>query len=90
MDKVKAKYPDAKIVLAEMMAAPNMGVDYANGFISLYKELATSEDVILMPFFLKDVAPYPELLLADGKHPNANGQKIVARYIWSFLQKNVL
>jgi len=90
MDRVKAKYPEAKIVLAEMLAAPNMGQDYATDFRQIYTDLSKSEEVALMPFFLQEVADKPELILPDGKHPNANGQQIVAAYIWKYLQQNVL
>jgi len=90
MDRVKAKYPDATIVLAEMLAAPNMGKEYADEFKMIYTRLAKSESVLLMPFFLQDVADRSEYILPDGKHPNAEGQKIVASYIWGYLQRAAL
>lgn len=86
MDRVKAKYPSAKIVLAEMMAAPNMGTDYRSKFQQLYTDLAKSESVLLMPFFLREVADKPEFILPDGKHPNTEGQKIVAATVWNYLK----
>src|SRR5579863_2781592 len=39
-DKVKAKYPDAKIILAGMQVPPSMGADYANSFKALFPQLA--------------------------------------------------
>ncbi len=83
---VKGKYPKAKIALCEMKAAPNMGTEYIEKFESLYTEIAASEKVLLIPFFLNDVSD-PSLLLPDGKHPNADGQKIVARYMWSYVSR---
>lgn len=86
IDGVRAKYPEVTIVLLEMLAAPNMGVDYQRDFKQIYTELAQEKSVQLVPFFLEGVAGNPKLLLPDGKHPNAGGQKIVAENIWSALK----
>ena len=40
IDKVKAKYPKAKIVIAGMMVPPNMGPDYTSKFRKIFPELA--------------------------------------------------
>lgn len=84
---VKAKNPEVKIALCEMMAPPNMGVEYIKEFSVIYKDLSASDDVIFVPFFLKGVAGNEKYLLKDGKHPNAAGQKIVAKNIWESLEK---
>lgn len=84
---VQSKNPDVKIGLCEMMAPPNMGDDYVNEFTKIYKDLAATPGVEFIPFFLEGVAGHEDLLLKDGKHPNANGQKIVAENIWKSLEK---
>jgi len=84
---VKAKNPNIKIGLCEMMAPPNMGNDYVNAFSKIYKDLSITDNVTFIPFFLDGVASREELLLKDGKHPNAEGQKIVAENIWKSLEK---
>ena len=89
VQKVKTKYPDAVIGLCAMAGAPNMGADYVVEFEKIYKDISYLEGVNYIPFFLEGVAGHPELLLTDGKHPNAEGQKIVAENIWSSL-KNLL
>ena len=83
---VKAKNPDVIIGLCEMMAAPNMGEDYVKGFSKIYRDLASSSEITLIPFFLKGVAGNEDLLLEDGKHPNAKGQVIAAENIWKYLE----
>lgn len=83
---VKAKNPDVIIGLCEMMAAPNMGDDYVKEFTKIYKDLSASPDVQFIPFFLEGVSGNQELLLKDGKHPNAEGQIIVAENIWKSLE----
>jgi len=90
IQRVKNKYPTCKIVLAEMVAAPNMGEEYAKAFSKIYVDIAKSEAVAMMPFFLKDVAGKPEVILPDGKHPNADGQKIVAKYVWGYLKTKII
>jgi acyl-CoA thioesterase I len=67
-----------KVVLAGMLAPPNMGAGYAEAFNALYPELAAKHGVPLYPFFLEGVAAVPGLLLEDGMHPNAEG---VARIV---------
>ena len=84
---VQSKNPDVKIGLCEMMAPPNMGDDYVNEFTKIYKDLAATPGVEFIPFFLEGVAGHEDLLLKDGKHPNANGQKIVAENIWKSLER---
>lgn len=83
---VKAKNPEVMIGLCEMMAPPNMGDDYVKEFTKIYKDLSASAEVTFVPFFLDGVAGNEDLLLKDGKHPNANGQIIVAENIWKSLE----
>ena len=83
---VKAKNPEIKIGLCEMMAAPNMGEEYVKEFNKIYKELSVGDDVTFIPFFLEGVIGNESLMLKDGKHPNADGQKIVAKNIWRTLE----
>jgi acyl-CoA thioesterase-1 len=61
------------ILLAGMLAAPNLGPDYAAAFNPIYADLADKYDLPLYPFFLEGVAAQPDLQLADGMHPNAAG-----------------
>ena len=70
------------IVLAGMVAAPNLGAGYAAEFDPIYPRLAGTYDLPLYPFFLDRVAAEPGLLLADGMHPNAEG---VERMVEGFL-----
>lgn len=86
IDKVKAKYPEVKIILAGMQIPPNMGQDYASKFRNNFTELAQKNNIILIPFLLEGVGGVRELNLADGLHPSAEGYKIVARNVWSVLR----
>ena len=87
--KVKAKNEDIKIVIAGMLAPPNMGKDYEKAFNGAFSSLAKEYNASLIPFFLEGVALNPDLNLPDGKHPNADGQKIVLENVWKALEKNL-
>ena len=78
IDKVKAKYPKAKIVIAGMLVPPNMGPDYTTNFRKIFPDLAKKNKATLIPFLLQDVAGNEKLNIADGIHPNVEGHKIVA------------
>ncbi len=84
---VQAKNPEAKIGLCEMIAAPNMGDAYVKEFSKIYKDLSAPTEIEFIPFFLNGVAGNEDLLLKDGKHPNAMGQVIVAQNVWKTLEK---
>ncbi|MGV3768144.1 MAG: arylesterase [Chitinophagaceae bacterium] len=86
IDKVKAAYPNAKIVLAGMQVPPNMGKTYSNRFRSLYGELAEKNKASLVPFLLEGVGGIPELNQGDGIHPTAEGHKILAENVWKVLK----
>lgn len=81
IDKVKAKYPEVKIVLAGMMVPPNLGNEYTSEFKSIYPNLAKKNNAALIPFLLQGVAGDEKLNIADGIHPNVEGHKIVAKTV---------
>ncbi|MBU2487714.1 MAG: arylesterase [Alphaproteobacteria bacterium] len=61
------------VLLAGMLAPPNMGAGYETAFNAIYPELAAKYDVPLYPFFLDGVTGNPDMLLSDGMHPNTSG-----------------
>ncbi|MDX1581177.1 MAG: arylesterase, partial [Alphaproteobacteria bacterium] len=65
------------VLLAGMMAPPNMGPSYAERFNALFPALAEEYGTALYPFFLDGVATSPELKLDDGLHPNPEGVKVI-------------
>ncbi len=86
IDKVKAKYPAVKIVLAGMQVPPNMGTKYANDFKAMYPALATKNNIQLIPFLLEGVGGISSLNQPDGIHPTPEGHKIVAANVWKVLK----
>ncbi len=61
------------VLLTGMLAAPNLGRDYADAFNPIYPELAREYDAALYPFFLDGVVTRPELMQADRLHPTPEG-----------------
>ena len=86
IDKVKARYPESRLVIAGMLAPPNLGNAYTNSFRTMYTDLARANNAALVPFLLEGVATIPALNLEDGIHPNVEGQKIVAENVWRVLR----
>jgi acyl-CoA thioesterase-1 len=78
IDKVKAKNPNVKIVIAGMLAPPNMGSTYTNQFKTIFPELAKHNKTVLIPFLLEGVGGIEKLNQGDGIHPNIEGHKIIA------------
>jgi len=70
---------DIPVLLTGMMAAPNLGSDYAARFNPIYPELAAKYDVSFYPFILDNVIADKSLMLGDNLHPNARGVKVVAK-----------
>ncbi len=76
-----------KVLLAGMVAPPNLGGDYGREFDLMYPRLAAKHGVPLYRFFLDGVAADPALNQPDGLHPNARGvDAIVERILPSVLQ----
>lgn len=65
------------VLLAGMLAPPNLGPEYGDAFNRIYPELSARHGAALYPFFLEGVAAVPELNQADGIHPNARGVAII-------------
>ncbi|TVR78075.1 MAG: arylesterase [Rhodospirillales bacterium] len=72
---------DIKVLLAGMLAPPNLGRAYGAEFEAVYRRLAERHDVVLYPFLLDGVAARPELNQADGIHPNADGVAVMVERI---------
>ena len=68
-----------KVLLAGMLAPPNMGTDYGRRFNGIFPALAKKHGVVLYPFFLDGVAGEPGLNQSDGMHPLGKGYAIIVK-----------
>ncbi len=85
IERTRAAQPEARIVIAGLQAAPNLGEPYASQFAETFIELARESDAALIPFLLDGVAAVSGLNQPDGIHPNAEGQMMVAENVWRVL-----
>ncbi len=88
-DRAKALEPPPRLVLTGMEAMPNLGEDYTRRFRGLFPELARTNGAAFVPFLLDGVAGVDSLNQADGIHPTARGQEIVADNVWRVLRSVV-
>ena len=81
----RAQKAGAKVILLGMKIPPNYGKRYVDMFYNVYPQLAKELDVPLVPFLLEDVALNKDLMQADGLHPNAKAQPLLAEKIEPYL-----
>jgi acyl-CoA thioesterase-1 len=79
LDAILAKLKQARlpVLLAGMLAAPNLGADYGRRFNTIYPDLAQKHAVPLYPFFLDGVAGEAHLNMSDGMHPTREGVAVI-------------
>jgi acyl-CoA thioesterase I len=86
IDRVRAKYPAAKIVLAGMMMPPSMGEDYARAFAAVYPALTEKNEITAVPFLLEGVGGVAAMNQSDRIHPNPEGHALIAETLWKYLR----
>ena len=86
IDKVKARNPNAHVLIAGLQLPAYTADDYVFAFGKMFADLAAKNGAALVPYLLKGVAGNPSLNLPDGIHPNAAGQKILAENVWRVLE----
>ena len=78
---------DIKVMLAGMLAAPNLGEAYAARFNPIYPQLAEQFGLVYYPFFLDGVAGQRALNLADGIHPTGEGIAVIVDRILPHVER---
>jgi acyl-CoA thioesterase-1 len=83
IDTIVRKLRERKItvLVAGMMAPPNMGADYANAFRKIFADTAQNYGALYYPFFLHGVAGEQGLNQPDGLHPTAAGVDVIVKNI---------
>ncbi|WP_235276155.1 arylesterase [Methylotenera sp. G11] len=82
-----SKKSGARVLLVGMKIPPNYGRQYTQEFSQVYTALASRHNIPVVPFMLENIAVKPQLIQADGLHPNALGQPIILENIWPELQR---
>ncbi|OGI44724.1 MAG: arylesterase [Candidatus Muproteobacteria bacterium RIFCSPHIGHO2_01_FULL_65_16] len=81
----KTRAADAKVLLVGIELPPNYGRKYTERFRRVYRELATEQQVALVPSIMEGFATDRALMQPDGIHPNARAQPRMLENVWGQL-----
>jgi acyl-CoA thioesterase-1 len=85
----RARQRAVPVLLVGMEAPPNYGEHYTRAFRQVFQELASENELVLVPFLLEGVAGVPALNQADGMHPSSAGAARIAEHLWPAVKKMV-
>ena len=83
---ITAKNAAADVLLLGVRLPPNQGKRYIEPFFQQYFQLSSQYETGLVPFFLDGGAGNTALMMADGLHPNTEGQKVIAELMYPYLK----
>ena len=86
----QSKAAGARVLLLGMEMPPNYGAQYSEAFKRVYTQVAKTQSVALVPFFLTGVADAADplaLFQSDRIHPNEQAQPIMLRNVWPRLRR---
>jgi len=85
LDAIAAR--NLPVLLAGMIAPPNLGAGYGDEFRGVFEEAArTRQNLVYYPFLLEGVAGEPRLNQPDRIHPTAAGAEEIARRMQPFIE----
>jgi acyl-CoA thioesterase-1 len=76
----------AKVLLAGMTLPRNYGPEYITSFEKVYEDLAEQYKIARIPFLLEGVGGVARLMQKDGIHPTSQGNAIVAKTVFRYLE----
>jgi acyl-CoA thioesterase-1 len=72
----------ARVLLVGMRLPPNFGLEYAEKFQKVYRDVAARERIPSVPFLLEGFAEKPDFFQPDGIHPAVPAQALVLENVW--------
>lgn len=75
-----------KIVLAGITLPPDYGPDYIRSFTAIFRDLAATHHVAVVPMLYKNLVNVPGTIQPDGIHPTARGSEIIAETLFPVLR----
>lgn len=82
----RAKANGTWVMLLDAPVLPNYGKVYADTVTKLYTEVAHEEKITHVPCFICGVAVKPDMMQADGIHPNEKAQDNMLDSVWPYLK----
>jgi len=86
IDRVRARNPHAKIVVAGLQMPAAMGTEFADAFRAIFPAVAEKNHATLLPFLLEGVGGRLDLNQSDRIHPNVRGHTVIAETVWKVLR----
>jgi len=77
-----AQRSHARVILAGIRMPPNYGQSYTEKFQAIFREVAKTRRVTLVPFLLEGFADKREYFLSDNLHPTAAAQPLILETVW--------
>jgi acyl-CoA thioesterase-1 len=81
-----AQRAGARVLLIGMEMPPNYGPEYTAQFRGMFRELADTYGLPLLPFLLEPIAREREAFQADNLHPTAAVQPRILEHVWPQLE----
>jgi acyl-CoA thioesterase I len=80
-----SKKAGAKVVLLGMRMPPNFGPVYTTAFEAMYRDVAKTQNVALVPFLLEKLGTDLKYFQADRVHPTRSAQPLMLETVWPVL-----
>ena len=84
-----SKKAKAEPLLLGMKIPPNYGAAYSKAFEQSYRNVAKTQNISLLPFFLEGVAGNNKLMQKDLVHPTASAQGKLLDKAWPVIEKEL-
>jgi len=84
-----AQQNNIKVLLMTIKIPPNYGKRYNQLFNQTFVDIAKQYNIPLLPFFMESIAVKPELMQADGIHPNLAAQAFIVKFMAQILANNI-
>ena len=84
---VRLKQDGIPVLMAGMVAPPNLGRDFGTRYAGAFAAVAKDTGILFYPFFLEGVAAVPALNQADGMHPLPKGVAVIVKGILPLTEK---
>jgi acyl-CoA thioesterase I len=86
---VGAQARGVRVLLAGMLAPPNLGREYGDAFRQAYQDVADAHGIAFYPFFLDGAVLQDGLMQADGIHPNSRGVEVIVQRIMPWIMNSL-
>jgi len=91
LEKIIATSKDsgAAVVLLGIRIPLNYGPRYTESFENAFREVAATQNIAWIEFFMEGIALNESLMQADGIHPNAEAQSLLLENAWPIILQSL-